>query len=142
MIDRPLIVLDTMVVVSGIMGRIDASDARTLESIETGRVQLALSDEWLRELQAVLSRPFVLEHHPKPDKVFRAGMTLGLMGELYRPERFDWVSLTDTKDWWMLDLAFASGADYIVTRDKRVLSAAKKLGFDALTPPQLIADWR
>ena len=57
MIDRPLIVLDTMVVVSGIMGRIDASDARTLESIETGRVQLALSDEWLRELQAVLIAP-------------------------------------------------------------------------------------
>lgn len=131
-----------MVVVSGIIGRIDASDARTLESIETGRVQLALSDEWLRELHDVLSRAFISERRPKPDRAFRAGMTLGLMGELYRPERFDWVSLTDSKDWWMLDLAFASGADYIVTRDKRVLSAAKKLGFDALTPPQLLVTLR
>lgn len=131
-----------MVVVSGIIGRVDASDARTLESIETGRVQLALSNEWLRELQDVLSRVFISERHPKPVRAFRAGMTLGLMGELYRPERFDWVSLTDPKDWGLLDLAFASGADYIITRDKRVLSAAKKLGFDVLTPPQLLATLR
>ncbi len=60
-----------MVVVSGIMGQTDASDARTLEGIETGRVQLALSDDWLRELHDVLSRAFLVERNPKPARAFR-----------------------------------------------------------------------
>jgi putative PIN family toxin of toxin-antitoxin system len=140
--ETPLIVLDTMVVLSGIMGRVDASDARTLEAIETGRVRLALSDDWLRELNDVLGREAVLAREIEPGRAFRAGLTLGLMGELYRPERFDWVSLTDRKDWWMLNLAYASSADFIVTRDKRVINAATALGFDVLTPPALLAALR
>ena len=140
--DTPLIVLDTMVVVSGIMGRIDASDARTLEAIETGRVRLALSDDWLRELNDVLGREEVLSRETQPGRAFRAGLTLGLMGDLYRPERLDWISLSDRKDWWMLNLAYASSADLIVTRDKRVIKAATALGFDVLTPPALLSALR
>ena len=127
--DTPLIVLDTMIVLSGIMGRVDA---RTLEAIETGRVRLALSDDWLRELNDVLGREAVLVSEIEPGRAFRAGLTLGLMGDLYRPARFDWVSLTDCKDWWMLNLAYASAADFIVTRGKRVIKAATGLGFDVL----------
>ncbi|NJK43648.1 MAG: putative toxin-antitoxin system toxin component, PIN family [Pleurocapsa sp. SU_196_0] len=133
-----LIVMDTMVVVSAVMGRVDASDARTLEAVETGRVRLALSDEWLRELSDVMSRDFILERETEPGRAFRAGLTLGLMGELFRPERLDWVSLTDRKDWWLLNLAYASGADFIVTRDRRVTRAATALGFDVVTPPELL----
>lgn len=140
--DTPLIVLDTMVVLSGIMGRVEASDARTLEAIETGGVRLALSDDWLRELNDVLGREAVLTREIEPGRAFRAGLTLGLMGDLYRPARFDWVSLTDRKDWWMLNLAYASAADFIVTRDKRVIKAATGLGFDVLTPPALLARLR
>jgi putative PIN family toxin of toxin-antitoxin system len=134
----PLIVLDTMIVVSGVMGRTDASDARTLEAVETGRVQLALSDDWLRELADVMNRDFIMKRETVPGRAFRAGLTLGLMGTLFRPAHFDWVSLTDHKDWWMFDLAYASGADFVVTRDQRVLSVAGQLGFDAITPPELL----
>jgi uncharacterized protein len=137
--ETPLIVIDTMIVVSAVMGRVDASDARVLEAIETGRVQLALSDDWLRELNDVLSRDFVLEREVQPGRAFRAGLTLGLMGELFRPERLDWTSLKDRKDWWMLNLAYASGADFIVTRDRVVIKAATSLGFDVVTPPELLA---
>jgi predicted nucleic acid-binding protein len=35
-------------------------------------------------------------------------------------------------------LAFASAADFIVTRDKKVIRAAKDLGFEALSPPELL----
>jgi putative PIN family toxin of toxin-antitoxin system len=134
----PLIVLDTMVVVSGIIGKRSGSDARTLEAIDTGRVRLALSDAWLRELTDVLGREFMSEHDPEPGRAFRAGLTLGLMGTLFRPERLDWVTLRDHNDWWLLDLAYASGADCIVTRDRRVLEAATQLGFDALMPPAFL----
>ncbi len=138
MAETPLIVLDTMIVVSGIIGKPNASDTKVLEAIETGKVRLALSDDWLLELNDVLSRDFIVEHDSHPGRAFRAGLTLGLMGELFRPERLDWASLTDSKDWWILNLAFTSAADFMVTRDKKVLSAANGLGFKALTPPELL----
>ncbi len=134
----PLCVLDTMIVVSAMIGKPNGSDAQMLSLIETGQLRLALSDAGLLEFVNVMSRDVVQQHFPLPTRVFRAGLTLGLMGTLYRPERYDWTSLSDLKDWWLLDLAFAAEADYIVTRDKKVLSAANKLGFTALTPPQLL----
>ncbi len=137
-----LIVLDTMVVVGGVIGRTSGADAKVLHSIETGGVRLASSDAWLRELQDVLTRPVVLEHVSDPGRLVRAALTVGVMGALYRPKRFDWPSLTDQKDWWMLDLAFESGADLILTRDKIVLRAAAKLGFQAVTPPAFLREER
>lgn len=133
-----LIVLDTMIVVGGIIGRTTGADAKVMHLIETGGVRLASSDAWLRELQDVLTRPVILEAVTDPSRLVRAALTVGVMGALYRPTRFDWPTLTDPKDWWMLDLAFEAGADAIVTRDKKVLKAAAKLGFQALTPPELL----
>jgi putative PIN family toxin of toxin-antitoxin system len=141
--DQPmLIVLDTMIVVGGLIGRTTGADAKVMHLIETGGVRLASSDAWLRELQDVLTRPVILEAVADPSRLVRAALTLGVMGALYRPTRFDWPSLTDQKDWWMLDLAFESGADVIVTRDKKVLRAAAKLGFRALTPPEFLRNER
>jgi putative PIN family toxin of toxin-antitoxin system len=133
-----LIVLDTMIVVGGVIGQTTSADARVLHLIETGGVRLASSDAWLRELQDVLTRPVILERVSDPGRLVRAALTVGVMGALYRPTRFDWPSLTDQKDWWMLDLAFEAGADLIVTRDKKVLKAAAKLGFQAVTPPEFL----
>jgi putative PIN family toxin of toxin-antitoxin system len=135
-----LIVLDTMVLVGGVIGRTSGADAQMLHLIETGGVRLASSDAWLRELQDVLTRPVILERVSDPNRLVRAALTVGVMGALYRPRRFDWPSLTDQKDWWMLDLAFEAGADVIVTRDKKVLRAAAKLGFQAMTPPAFLRD--
>ncbi len=133
-----LIVLDTMIVVGGVIGQTSGADAQMLHLIETGGVRLASSDAWLRELQDVLTRPVILGRVSDPGRLMRAALTVGVMGALYRPTRFDWPSLTDQKDWWMLDLAFEAGADLIVTRDKKVLRAAAKLGFQAVTPPEFL----
>lgn len=133
-----LVVVDTMIVVSGVIGRINGSDATVLHLIETGGLRLASSDAWLRELQEVLTRPVILERVGDPSRLVRAALTVGVMGALYRPPKFDWPSLSDPKDWWMLDLAFESGADAIITRDNKVLKVAAKLGFQAITPPELL----
>ena len=138
MIHVPLCVLDTMVVVSGIIGQVGASDALTLLAFETGKANLSLSDACLREYAAVLAREFFTQKNPQPERIFRAGLMIGLEGKLYRPKRLDWDSLSDKKDWWMLDLAFDSGADFIVTRDKKVLKAANASGFVALKPPEFL----
>ncbi len=133
-----LIVLDTMIVVGGVIGQTTGADAQMLHLIETGGVRLASSDAWLRELQDVLTRPVILERVSDPGRLVRAALTVGVMGALYQPTRFDWPSMSDQKDWWMLDLAFEAGADLIVTRDKKVLRAAAKLGFKAVTPPEFL----
>ena len=134
----PLVVIDTMIVLGAIIGKPNGSDARVLRLVETGSLRLASSDAWLRELSDVLSRPEISALVSDPGRAFRAALTVGTTGAAYRPERFDWPTLSDPKDWWMLDLAFESGADVIITRDKKVLKAAPKLGFEALTPPQLL----
>jgi predicted nucleic acid-binding protein len=43
----------------------------------------------------------------------------------------------DRKDWYVLDLAFDSGADYLVTRDQG-FDPARDF-FEILTPPELLA---
>ena len=119
------------------MGHPTSSSAEVLKSIDTGDVQLALSDDFLRELVDVASR---CELESRTGLIWRTldtGLTIGLMGTLFHPRRLDWPSLNDPKDGWLLDLAFKSGADYIVTWDPH-LDAAKALGFQVLDPPALL----
>jgi predicted nucleic acid-binding protein len=64
------------------------------------------------------------------------------MGDLYRPRRYDWPSLRDPNDRWVLDLAFESGADFVVTWDPDLLEYTRDRGvphgFDVLTPSRLL----
>jgi predicted nucleic acid-binding protein len=62
------------------------------------------------------------------------------MGQIFSPKMLDWSTLSDKKDWWILDLAYAAGADYIVSRDKKVLTACRTLGFEVLTPPEFLKE--
>ncbi len=61
------------------------------------------------------------------------------MGYTYRPTRYDWPSVTDRKDWWMLDLAWAAGADCVVTRDPHLTGATMPFPVEVLDPRQLLA---
>lgn len=134
----PLIVLDTLVVVSALVGREDASNYRILAAVETGGVRLALGDDFLRELTRVAGYPDVEPRITSPARALRVGLNTAFMGEHHRPRRLDWPSIPDSGDWWMLDLALESDADYIVTKDRH-LDAAASLGFELLTPYRLLA---
>ena len=39
---------------------------------------------------------------------------------------------------WLLDLAFESGAEYLVSREKHLLEVGQKLGFRTVTPPEVL----
>lgn len=136
----PRIVLDTVVLVGAIIGKLESADAHLIQAVATGSVQLALSDDGLREIIRVLSYSEVEEKVKQPVRAFEVALALGLMGQLFHPKRLDWPSLQDPKDGWVLDLAFESGADYLVTRDKHLLNAGKKLGFQTITPPELLQE--
>ena len=81
--EPPLIVMDTMIVISGVIGKRSGSDARLLEAVETGLVRLALSDAWLIELYRVFAYADIKKHLPDPARVFRAASSLSLMGQLF-----------------------------------------------------------
>ena len=134
----PLLVVDTLVVVSAIIGNTTSASFALLRAIETGEVRLAVSDDWLRELVRVLEYPriagIINTDQSKPARAFRIALGIGLMGQLHRPRRLDWPSLSDPNDGWIFDLAFESQADLIVSRDARVIAAGQALDFEVLDP--------
>jgi putative PIN family toxin of toxin-antitoxin system len=134
----PLIVLDTGVVLRALAGEEDSSSYRIVRAAGTGSVRPVLSDEFLRELVAVARRPR-LERRIDASRALEVGLDLGVMGELYRPRRLDWPSIPDPQDYWVLDLAFASGADYIVSWDPHLTQAKIPFPVEVLEPPALLA---
>lgn len=131
-----------MVVLAGLMGRENASSDRVLTAVETGEVRIALSDDGLRELNRVSRYLGVEARMSSPARALRVGLSMGLMGELYRPAHLEWTAIPDRGDWWLLDLAFEANVDYIVTRNERHLGLARSYGFEVIQPPQLLAELR
>jgi putative PIN family toxin of toxin-antitoxin system len=134
-----LIVLDTSVVVSALVGPADTPHDRLMDRVASGEVLLAISDEFLRELSRVAGYPGVEPQISSAARALRYGLNLGTMGLMHRPTRYDWPSVKDPKDGWMLDLAWASGADYIVSRDPHLTDAKMPFPVEVLDPRELLA---
>jgi putative PIN family toxin of toxin-antitoxin system len=136
---RLLVAIDTNVVIGALLGYEKSSNARVLRAIETGGLRLASSDAWLRELTDVLSHPSFAQRMPNPGQVMRVALSIGIMGELHQPQRYDWPSLSDLKDWWLLDLAYGVGVDCIISHDQKVKKAGRACGFAVHDPIELFA---
>lgn len=134
----PLVVLDTMVVVSAIIGKRDGPGAAVIDAVATGDVRLAVSDDQLSEVVRVLGYEDIQSMIQSPVRAFEIALDLGTMCFMYHPRHLDWPSLTDPKDKWVFDLAYSSGADYIVSYDHAVRDAADTLGFVAVPPEELL----
>ncbi len=135
----PLIVLDTAVVIAAHLGRHGSPNGRVVVEIATGGVRLALSDDFLSELVRKVRDPDVEGRIGSAGRAFEIALDLAFMGFHYHPARYPWSKLRDPNDRWLLDLAYWSGADYIITWDRDILEDASPLGFEVLTPPQLLA---
>jgi predicted nucleic acid-binding protein len=127
-----------MVVVSSIFGRSDGADASVVNAVATGEVRLAISDDQLSELVRVVGYGDIEVQISRPVRAFEVALDLGTMGFMYHPRRLNWPSLSDSNDGWLFDLAFASGADYIVSYDNAVHEAAQRLGFQTVYPRDLL----
>jgi putative PIN family toxin of toxin-antitoxin system len=136
---RLLVAVDTNVVIGALLGGEKSSNARVLRAIETGGLRLASSDAWLRELTDVLSRSSMMQRMLDPSQIMRIALSIGIMGELHQPQRYDWPSLGDLKDWWLLDLAYDIGVDCIISHDQKVKKAGRACGFAVHTPIELFA---
>jgi len=112
-LSAPLIVLDTGVVVRALTGRPDSASSEVVRAAQTGEVRLAVSDAFLAETIRVLREPRVEARIVSAGRAFGVTLGLGFMGRHYRPRRHDWPSVPDPNDYWMPDLALASGADLV-----------------------------
>ena len=135
----PLIVLDTSVVVSALVGPAGSPHDRLIDRVASGGVLLALSDDFLRELSLVVGYPDVEPQIVSAARAVRYGLELGVMGRLLPTPRHDWPSIRDPKDGWMLDLAWTAEADYIVTRDPHLTEATMPFPVEVLGPKQLLS---
>lgn len=135
----PLIVLDTSVVVSALVGPEGTTYHRLLDMVAAGDVLLALSNDSLRELSRVVGYPDVEPQIVSAARAFRYGLDLGTMGEQFFPTRYDWPSLRDPNDGWLLDLAWEARADYIISRDPHLSKATMPFPVEVLGPEQLLS---
>jgi predicted nucleic acid-binding protein len=127
-----------MVIVAAVCGRPEGASAMAIRAVATGSARLAISDDYLSELVRVMGYPSVEDRVETPMRAFEVALDLGTMGYMYHPRRLDWPSLSDSGDRWIFDLAYESSADYIVTSDSAVHDAADALGFDAISPGELL----
>ncbi len=134
----PRVVLDTMIVVAGIIGKREGASATVLDAVATGDVYLAISDDQLTELVTVMGYGAVEELIGRPVRAFEVALDIGTMGYMYHPRRLDWPSLRDPNDRWIFDLAYAAAVDYIISFDRAVRDAAAELGFEAIPPEDLL----
>jgi putative PIN family toxin of toxin-antitoxin system len=119
----PLIVLDTGVVIGALMGREDASNYQVCRAVGTGDLRLAISDDFMRELSRVVGSADVEPRILSPARAFRIALDIGYMGHIHHPTRYNWPSIEDPNDGWMLDLAWEARADCIVSRDPHLTRA-------------------
>lgn len=129
-------VLDTGVVVRALMGSTEAASYRVVEAAGLNEVRPALSDRGLQELSRIVGEQ---EERIGAARAFRVTLDLLTHGTLYRPARLEWPSVSDTDDWWLLDLAYEAEADYIVAWDQHLTRADLPLPIEVLTPDQLLA---
>jgi predicted nucleic acid-binding protein len=103
LVPPPLVVLDTMVVMSALIGDPNASSYRVCIALATGEVRLAISDDFLSELYRVVGYPEVKSKIVRSARAFRIALDIGYMGIMHRVRRLDWPSIKDRNDGWMLD---------------------------------------
>ena len=110
------VIFDTNVWISFLIGKRLQS---LKELISSEQVVIVLSEQLLLELRMVTQRP-KLKKYFREQKVEELIQFLTTVGQLYEPTANIQIS-RDPKDNFLLDLAVASGAAYLVTGDRDLL---------------------
>jgi len=131
------VVLDTSVLASASRSQLGASYA-LLQQLPNPRFQICLSVALYHEWLAVLSRPENLPPGQTHDDAFRFVRYLASIAHL-QDIYFLWRPfLSDPDDDMVLELAFAAGAELIVTHNKRDFRGCESLGIHVVSPAELL----
>ena len=132
---KPLVVLDTNVIVSGFLSG-DTYPSKILDAWLLGYVQVAVSPELKQELNQVLKKPYI-------SKILLNQKSIRpILGKLLNkslmifPKSISEVVFPDKKDHFLLELAITAKATFIVTGDKELLNVKKIKGILIYDPKQ------
>ena len=137
----PRAVFDCMVLLQG-AGRPAGPAGACLRLVDDGQIALYLSSQILAEVRDVLTRPAVQRRFPalSPEWVAMFVRHLELKGTLLASVPHAASLPRDPKDEPYLNLAIASGAKYLVTRDNDLLDLMSDTGFRSRYPDLLIVE--
>lgn len=138
---RPTIVCDTGVFLQAAL-RPEGPAGRLLSLLDVGRVRVVLSDEGLRELIDVLHQPSIRAKNPRLTDAQVAAMLqrLRTLCDLQPDAHLEFRYKRDPDDEPILNLAIASGASFLVSRDNDLLDLADDPDFAARYPRLTILD--
>jgi putative PIN family toxin of toxin-antitoxin system len=129
------VVLDTQLIRRGAVARTESLSARIYDAWRGGRFTLLLSEPVLREIDAVLARPEVLEKlRLRPVEARAILSLLRRRAELIDPT----ISIRrsrDPADDKFLECAVAGSARYVVSADADLLSLGEIEGIPILDAP-------
>ena len=107
---------DTNVIVSAL--NFPGNSSRILDLAEAGEIRLAVSDDILNEVKRVLLRPKFGWSQERVDAAIR--QIAGFAEHIEPQQRID-IVVDDPTDNRILECAFASGSDYLVSGDNHLL---------------------
>ena len=132
------IILDTNVLYAGLYSSIGAS-FRVLLAIEEGKLQIVMSTTLLFEYEDILKRNQLIL--ALSDKGIEKILDYFCMQSEHQKIYFLWrPHLPDPKDDHLLELAIASGAEFIVTYNTKDFKGVEKFGVRSITPKELLEE--
>jgi hypothetical protein len=129
------VILDTNVLLSALLSSRGAP-AKLLAAWERKLFTLVISDELLVELRAVLRRPFFQARFRESDAEFFVASLHDLALRYPKPPPSG--AAPDAKDSFLLALAAASEAHFLVTGDKSLLALRRHGATRIITPAAMI----
>jgi putative PIN family toxin of toxin-antitoxin system len=139
---NPTIVLDTSIVVSALIGKRGAS-REVLRRCLTAELRPVMSNTLFQEIEDVVSRDRILKLCPLSTKEIRELVNAFYSSCKWVPIYFLWrPNLRDEGDNFLIELAIAAHADFIVTNNIRDLEGAELLFEDLkiVKPEQLLRE--
>ena len=133
---KSLIVLDTNVIISGLLSEEDTYPAKIINSWLLGNIKIVISPDLKQELNQVLKKPYIVDifHNNKHIKPI-IGKLLNKATLIY-PKPISKVVFSDKTDHFLLELAITSKSKIIVTGDKQVLNIKKANGIFIMSPKE------
>jgi putative PIN family toxin of toxin-antitoxin system len=139
------ITLDTNIIYQALYSQSGASHA-ILRLIRAGEIQMALSIPVFEEYRDVLSRSKTQSELKLSEEEAEVVLDFIALIGVATPIRYLWrPNLRDENDNIFVELAVASGSEYLITRNIRDYTVGAELRFDSfrvMPPNEFMKEWR
>ena len=139
------VTLDTNILYQAMDSRAGASFA-IMELIRAGELQIAISVPVFEEYRDVLYRQKTMADTGRSREDMEKVLDFIALVGISTPIDYYWrPNLKDEADNMFIELAFASGCEYLITRNIRDYTISNELVFDSfivITPAEFFREWR